>query len=76
MTGGLDDTPYSSPGDGDWFGERHQKLEARMALLRSEGKLSEAMLRAYFTDKRFEQVAESNAIEGSRSASARPNSRF
>ena len=59
-------TPYYLPsGDGGsalrgTFAEFTQRIEA----LRGSGKLSEETLRAYFGQKRFEQVAESNAIEG------------
>ncbi len=63
MSGTLSGTPYSILGD--IFPDRAQDLDSRMESLRSQGKLTEATLRAYFTDKRFEQVAESNAIEGS-----------
>ncbi len=36
-----------------------------MSLLRNAGTLTEQTLRAYYGEKRFEQVSESNAIEGS-----------
>ena len=61
----LDGTPYSLETTSAWVLDEVSKLHARVELLRSEGKLTEATLRAYFGNKRFEQVAESNAIEGS-----------
>ncbi len=61
----LDGTPYSLESTSAWVLDEVSKLHASVELLRSEGKLTEATLRAYFGDKRFEQVAESNAIEGS-----------
>lgn len=41
------------------------EIEERVALLRATGKLTDATLRRYYGSTRFEQVAESNAIEGS-----------
>lgn len=40
-------------------------LADRVELLRSNGTLSPATLQAYYGEKRFEQIAESNALEGS-----------
>lgn len=40
-------------------------IEQRVALLRQQGTLTDETIRDYYGDKRFEQVAESNAIEGS-----------
>src|SRR5215831_15004658 len=40
-------------------------LAERVELLRRQGKLSEATLLEYYGEKRFEQIAESNALEGS-----------
>ncbi len=40
-------------------------LTERVELLRTRGKLTEATLLEYYGDKRFEQIAESNALEGS-----------
>jgi Fic family protein len=40
-------------------------LDERVSLLRSQGKLTPETLRDYYGEKRFEQIAESNAIEGS-----------
>lgn len=45
--------------------ERLRRIEERMAILRKQGALSEDTLRNYYGEKRFEQVAESNGIEGS-----------
>jgi Fic family protein len=44
---------------------RLDAIEERVALLRHSGMLTEQTIRDYYGDKRFEQVAESNAIEGS-----------
>lgn len=44
---------------------RLQSIEERVALLRGTGVLSEQTVKDYYGEKRFEQVAESNAIEGS-----------
>lgn len=62
----LEETPYSLCEDA--AKQVHQqlaKIEERVALLRHTGTLTEQTLRAYYGEKRFEQVAESNAIEGS-----------
>ena len=42
-----------------------KELEERVELLRRRGTLTEKTIRHYYGEKRFEQVAESNAIEGS-----------
>lgn len=62
----LKSTPYLL----DEAATRHVKtrldaIEERVALLRRSGKLTEQTIRDYYGEKRFEQVAESNAIEGS-----------
>ncbi|CAN5905983.1 hypothetical protein BH11PSE8_BH11PSE8_33330 [soil metagenome] len=62
----LEDTPYVL----DEVASRQVKdrlvaIEERVALLRRSGTLSEDTIKAYYGEKRFEQVAESNAIEGS-----------
>lgn len=44
---------------------RLDAIEGRVTLLRRSGTLTEQTIRDYYGDKRFEQVAESNAIEGS-----------
>ena len=44
---------------------RLDAIEDRVSLLRHSGTLSEQTIKAYYGEKRFEQVAESNAIEGS-----------
>lgn len=41
------------------------ELEQRMSGLRKSGLLTEQTLRHYYREKRFEQIAESNALEGS-----------
>ena len=61
----LGGSPYSLEDTGGWVIDKAMALQTRVELLRGEGKLSEATLRAYFGEKRFEQIAESNAIEGS-----------
>ena len=45
--------------------ERLKAIEERVSLLRGNGTLTEQTVRDYYGEKRFEQVAESNAIEGS-----------
>lgn len=42
-----------------------EEIEQRVGLLRNSGTLTEDTLKHYYGEKRFEQVAESNAIEGS-----------
>ncbi|WP_438750000.1 Fic family protein [Pararhizobium sp. O133] len=62
----LDATPYTLPASVEH--EIKQKLDAvedRVSLLRRKDVLTQKTLRAYYGEKRFEQVAESNAIEGS-----------
>ncbi len=44
---------------------RLAELEKRVETLRTNGALDPAALKSYYGQKRFEQVAESNAIEGS-----------
>ena len=41
------------------------KMSERIAMLRAAGRLNPETLRLYYGDQRFEQIAESNAIEGS-----------
>ncbi len=43
---------------------RLEAIEERISLLRHSGTMTEQTLRDYYGEKRFEQVAESNAIEG------------
>ncbi len=62
----LEGTPYLL--DSQSLTEVKQRLDAiedRVALLRRQGELTEETLKHYYGEKRFEQVAESNAIEGS-----------
>ena len=61
----LDGSPYSLEATGQHVFDEAMSLQARADLLREQGRLSEETLKAYFGDKRFEQIAESNAIEGS-----------
>ncbi|MCY3954100.1 MAG: Fic family protein [bacterium] len=65
MTIDLTGSPYSIEDTGGWVIDKAARLQQRADLLRSQGRLTEQTLRAYFGDKRFEQIAESNAIEGS-----------
>lgn len=65
MAFNLDGSPYSLEETGGWVIEEVSKLQRQVDMLRGEGHLSDTTLRAYFGDKRFEQIAESNAIEGS-----------
>ncbi len=65
MTFSLDGSPYTIEATGQHVFDTAAKLQARADLLRERGRLTEATLRDYFGDKRFEQIAESNAIEGS-----------
>lgn len=44
---------------------RLMAIEERVSLLRRNGTLTEQTVKDYYGEKRFEQVAESNAIEGS-----------
>ena len=62
----LESTPYLL----DEVASRQVKarlgaIEERVALLRHSGRLTEQTVRDYYGEKRFEQVAESNALEGS-----------
>ena len=43
--------------------KRLDEIEERVSLLRLQGTLTEKTLKHYYGEKRFEQVAESNAIE-------------
>jgi len=45
--------------------ERLAAIESRVLRLRQAGTLTDATLKTYYGEKRFEQVAESNALEGS-----------
>lgn len=61
----LDGSPYTIEATGRHVVDKAAELQERADLLRERGRLTEATLRAYFGDKRYEQIAESNAIEGS-----------
>ena len=61
----LTGSPYSLESTAGWVFDRAARLHERAELLRTQGHLTQQTLRAYFGDKRFEQIAESNAIEGS-----------
>ena len=60
-------TPYLLPGDDGVRAIQiaFRDLAGRVELLRADGKLSDRTLRDYYGEKRFEQIAESNALEGS-----------
>jgi Fic family protein len=60
-------TPYLIANEQVWedIGSRLGAIDERVRLLRSGGKLTKATLDAYFGQTRFEQIAESNGIEGS-----------
>ena len=62
----FEGTPYTfSNSAGGELLTHLQQLEARRQLLREHGKLSEQTLARYYGKTRFQQIAESNAIEGS-----------
>ncbi len=61
----LEGTPYGIDDDHSNFLIRTSDLDDRVNLLRGEGTLRPETLRAYYGDKRFEEISESNAIEGS-----------
>ena len=62
----LEATPYLlDPTASKQVRIRLDAIEERVALLRRSGTLNEQTVRDYYGDKRFEQIAESNAIEGS-----------
>ena len=65
MTFSLEGSPYTFEATGQHVFDKTVLLQQRADLLREQGQLGEETLRAYFGDKRFEQIAESNAIEGS-----------
>lgn len=62
----LEDTPYVlDEASISAITSRLHGIEEKVALLRREGALNPDTLRHYYGEKRFEQVAESNALEGS-----------
>lgn len=62
----LDGTPYLLDSKAETaIVVQIKTLEERVVLLRSNGALTEDTVKSYYGEKRFEQVAESNAIEGS-----------
>lgn len=62
----LEDTPYVlDEASISAISSRLKGIEEKVALLRREGALNPDTLRHYYGEKRFEQVAESNALEGS-----------
>lgn len=62
----LEGTPYLlDTGASAQVKTRLDSIEERVSLLRKNGTLTEQTVKDYYGEKRFEQVAESNAIEGS-----------
>jgi Fic family protein len=62
----LDGSPYLlEPSAEDHLLAEIRKLEERVSLLRSQKILTQATLERFYGQKRFEYVAESNALEGS-----------
>jgi len=62
----LENTPYLlDEVSSNQVKARLEAIEERVLLLRRNGTLTEQTIRDYYGEKRFEQVAESNAIEGS-----------
>ncbi|NYH23718.1 Fic family protein [Paraburkholderia bryophila] len=61
----LASTPYLLDASAEaQLSQRLSMLEERVAVLRNSGTLSTETIRSYYGEKRFEQVAESNALEG------------
>lgn len=62
----LEKSPYTlSPQSEAQIINSIKEIEGRVSILRKSGKLTDETLKRYYGLKRFEQVAESNAIEGS-----------
>ncbi len=62
----LEGTPYLlDPTASEQVKTRLDAIEERVSLLRRNGILTGQTIKDYYGEKRFEQVAESNAIEGS-----------
>lgn len=62
----LENTPYLlDQKSEEQLKEKLSYLEERISLLRRNGALTDETVRNYYGEKRFEQVTESNAIEGS-----------
>jgi len=62
----LDGTPYLLDADAErGIIEQIKSLESRVEILRNSGELTQETLVNYYGARKFEQVAESNAIEGS-----------
>ncbi|MHC5538924.1 Fic family protein [Singulisphaera rosea] len=62
----LKGTPYLLPSDGARaIQDVIADLSLRVQLLRAEGTLTDMTLREYYGETRFDQIAESNALEGS-----------
>lgn len=62
----IEGSPYYWPAEGvEGALSALNRLSERVELLRSRGTLTPATLTEYYTRTRFEQIAESNALEGS-----------
>ncbi|MCY1283953.1 Fic/DOC family protein [compost metagenome] len=62
----LEGTPYVlDQAASEHIISKIKEIEERVTLLRSSKTLTEETIKEYYGEKRFEQVAESNAIEGS-----------
>ena len=62
----LEGTPYLLDSTSlEQVRHRMDAIEEHVSLLRKSGTLSEKTIRDYYGEKRFEHVAESNALEGS-----------
>jgi len=62
----LESTPYNLDAIASKEVQKRLKsIEERVSLLRGSGTLTEQTIKDYYGEKRFEQVAESNALEGS-----------
>lgn len=62
---GSQRSPYGIEETGQGVLDEDAALSERIDLLRRQGTLTAATLRAYYGNKRYEQIAESNALEGS-----------
>jgi Fic family protein len=60
----LEDTPYALSSEAGLM-EGIKPLDERVKLLRSQGRITPQTLQEYYGSTRFDQVAESNALEGS-----------
>ena len=61
----LSGSPYNFEDTDHWILDKSYQFHIRADLLREQGQLSDTTLYEYFKQKRFEHIAESNAISGS-----------